>query len=284
MSLDLGSAKTGQFQIGIAEIRIGKTTEAGKLTQDHSIGLLQNATVKYAQETTDLEAGLPKATVATVITKQTTSVSATAYEFTAKNLRVMLSDKSALDAAAVLLAPTVSTTPITVSALANKGATTLTVANAVITGVKVGDMFVVYPAGSPQDLSVLTLSSTPTAGEITSKTLTFTGTPTLFELPLGSIIYQVESVGLGSSAQTQYFSMDIVGKDQLTGKPYGFQLWKVAVVSGLEFSFSSDNFATLGLEFKVMKPTVDDLNGDLAYVRSINSANPYGRAILAPKA
>jgi hypothetical protein len=388
----LGSAKSSKFQIGASEIRIGPLERAGRLTQDDSIGLLQSASVNYTQESTDLEGGLPKATIATVITKTGLTVSASAYEYTLKNMKIMMNDASAFTdvtsagfslnmAAASAAATSLPTTAIpagtysvekvtaagiatyvtaTVAAdstagvsykllntagqvvhtlkvgssfkLNNDSATTYTLNSIALTftagsvssialgttalvtaltgidvassvgaqawtdvvktatspaagaltldvqvngaGLKKDDVLVAYPAGKPEQMTVLVLSA-----DASGQTLNFANTPLLFALTAGDTIYKADNAGIGGNTTTNYFAMDIISKDQSTGKPVGFQLWKVAVTSGLDFSFSGDSWGTTSMAFKAMLPTADDVaaSGKLAHTGTFNSKNPYGR-------
>ena len=388
----LGSAKSSKFQIGSAEIRVGALNRAGKLTQSDSIGLLQSATVNYTQESTDLEGGLPKATIATVITKTGLTVAASAYEYTLKNMKIMMNDATAftdttvvgfnLQLAAATLGATALTTTVfaaseyivkkvtsagveslvdvavvsdstagvaykiqdlsgkvlhtitqgsqfkvnsdpantyavsavsvqfaagvfttvtvTTSALATavtlndvassigaqewadviKSGTTSAVGATSLqvqvggSGLLKGDTLVVYPKDKPEEMTVLVLSA-----DVVGQTLNFANTSLLFALKAGDTIYKADNAGIGGNATTSYFTMDIIGKDQATGKPMGFQLWKVAVTSGLDFSFSGDAWGTTSMAFKAMLPTSADTlaGGDLAHTSTYNSKNPYGR-------
>lgn len=90
--LPLGSAKTGNFQIGNAELRFGAMSKAGQLTQAHSAGLTESTSVKFDQQKQELKAGLPKQLVDSVITETSINVTANAYEYTRSNIKVMLNE------------------------------------------------------------------------------------------------------------------------------------------------------------------------------------------------
>lgn len=402
----LGQAKSSKFQIGSAEIRVGALARAGQLTQADSIGLLQSATVNYTQEATDLEGGLPKATIATVITKTGLTVAASAYEYTMKNMKIMMNDSSAfsasassyikisaksggssagatdaavfvplstsdisgtylesIDSGAVMVLNPVVTADATVGKtfkVINAGssatqtsftigdkvtlgedtanqftiaAVTSTISGSTLTGLSLrlqpgsglavpattsgvtsikavtsavlgfesttvgtapkttataistvasvsglvvaNDIVIAYPLGQPENMSVLVVTSA------SGTTINFdnTKTPLLFELSAGSVIYKADNAGIGGNTTTSYFAMDIIGKDQSTGKPMGFQLWKVAVTSGLDFSFSGDAWGTTSMAFKAMIPTSAELasGGALQQISGYSTTNPYGR-------
>jgi hypothetical protein len=97
MANAIGGAKTGKFLISQPEIRVGPLSRAGRLTTLDSVGLLETATFNFSNETTKLQAGLPKTTYDTTVTGQSGSVTAQAYEYTANNLRLLLNEKNMRD-------------------------------------------------------------------------------------------------------------------------------------------------------------------------------------------
>ena len=97
MANAIGGAKTGKFLISQPEIRIGPLNRAGRLTTLDSVGLLETATFNFSNETTKLQAGLPKTTYDTTVVSQSGSVTAQAYEYTANNLRLLLNENNMRD-------------------------------------------------------------------------------------------------------------------------------------------------------------------------------------------
>ena len=90
---NLGTARTKNFQIGNAELRIGRLEDAGRLIQEnHSVGLLQSANVNFSQQVTELKGGLPLQVIDSVVTETSATVTANAYEYTRKNIRAMLNE------------------------------------------------------------------------------------------------------------------------------------------------------------------------------------------------
>jgi hypothetical protein len=141
-----------------------------------------------------------------------------------------------------------------------------------------GDILVTYPAGSPQSLSVLQVASVSAQPNAVGSVITFnaSSTPLLFNSNPGDIIYRTDDIGLGYNTTTQYFTMDVLSTDHATGRPYGFRFWKAAVSSGLDFSFSTDNYGTTPLAFKILKPSLADLQSSLQGIAPIQSLRPYG--------
>ena len=394
MSSTIGSSKSNKFQIGSAEIRIGPLSRAGQLTSADSVGLLQSASVNFANESVDLEGGLPKTLIDTVIVKQTATVQASAYEYTTNNLKVMLNagvgrdsrpdytfqvaNSVAANATSIsFVIPTDLTASLSATAATAIGASVTSTSGTVYTYDSVGtklmefnttpmvvtvagvetvvvpsglvyasdstgkvtltwtitapgvvipanttlkstsilggagaldlyegtvsgavsnpasatsftcnipasymsdkDTLVIYPAGQPQNMSIVVVSSQPTSsGGVTTVNIGY-GSKLLFALKAGDIVYRADDIGLGYNTTTQYFTLDVLTSDHATGRPTGFRFWKAAVSSGLDFSYSSDNFGTTPLSFKILKPSDTDLSaGDLASVSAQVEKHPYG--------
>jgi len=274
----LGTPITNKFQIGNAELRIGPMNLANKLTQANSVGLLQSATVNFQQESVDLEAGLPKTLIDTVITKTNVTIDAQAYEFSRKNMRVMMNNGTEVAGSVSEYAGEVAVSSLIIGTTTTETLdTTLLLADVVV-----GDMVVVYDPASPQNVSLIkiTAKAARTAPAATMATITFdaTATPLLFSAPAGTLIYKANQLGLGASTATNYFTADVIGLEHSTGRPTGWKFWKVAVSGGLEYAYNSDNFAVTPLKFKVLMPTAADYTGTglLTHVAGLIPSHPFG--------
>jgi len=262
----IGSAVTNKFHIGSAEVRIGALAEANQLTPAHSVGLLQSAVVNFNQESVDLEGGLPKTLIDTVITKTNVTVTAQAYEYSRKNIRVMVNEGTEA-------AGSVTAYESTLTAQATPASNSLTFTTMTVTP-QIGDMVVCYPAGEPEKISILRV----TGGTTGSVSFDPTKTPLLFTLPIGSVVYKANQIGLGNTTKTNYFSLDVVGLEHSTERPTGFKFWKCAISGGMEYSYSNDNFAVTPLTFKVLQPSAADYSagGNLAHLADVIPGHPLG--------
>ena len=88
----LGAPSTNKFNIGTAEVRIGPMASANKLTQSHSIGLVDNATVEITQNSVDLLGGFPQVLVDTAVISQEATMTATLREFSQRNFNVLIGE------------------------------------------------------------------------------------------------------------------------------------------------------------------------------------------------
>jgi hypothetical protein len=272
----LGTPRTNKFHIGNAELRIGPLSMANKLTQAHSVGLLQSATVNFNQESVDLEGGLPKQLIDTVITRTNVTISAQAYEYSRKNIRMMINE------GAESVAPSEYSGEVAVSYTAGTTATEVIQTTLLLDDVTVGDMLVIYNVGAPEKVSVVKVASKAarTAPNATMAEITIDGTktPVLFDAPQGTLIYKANQIGLGNTSSTNYFAAEIISLEHTTGRPKGFSFWKCAVSGGMEYAFNNDNYAVTPITLKVLTPAASEYGAgeDLVHLADIIPTHPYG--------
>ena len=85
-SSDLGTARTENFMLSTAEVRIGEVGSLQTLNGDDSIGLVKNVAITGEMETTDLGQGIQNRTVFSVITSATLNIATEVYEYTPKTV------------------------------------------------------------------------------------------------------------------------------------------------------------------------------------------------------
>jgi hypothetical protein len=269
----LATPVTNKFHIGSPEIRLGPMTKANKLTQANSVGLLQQANVKFNQTSVDLKAGLPKTIVDTAVTETEVTVDAQAYEYSRKNIRIMINE------GAEVLTPIEFNGLVTTAVVAATTGNTDIETDILLTDVAVGDLVVVYNPAAPQNLSVVKVTAKAVVATDKAKiTIDNTKTPLLFDASVGDVVYKANQIGLGNSTATNYFSCDVLGQEHSTGRPVGFRFWKAALGGGLDYSFSSDNFAVTPLTIKIMQPSAAEyaVGGPLAHLAEIIPIHPFG--------
>jgi len=146
--------------------------------------------------------------------------------------------------------------------------------------VTVGDLLVIYSPTNPQNVSVVQVTAKAAAAVPANANVQIdnTKTPLLFNVAIGDIIYKANQIGLGNASATNYFAVQVLGLDHSTGRPVGFNFWKAAISGGLEYSFSSDNFASTPLTFKVLQPSAAEygVGGPLNHVSGLMANHPYG--------
>lgn len=262
----LGSPITRKTQIGTSEVRVGALSAANKLTQAHSIGVVDNVTIEVSQETLDLEAGFPKLPIDTAITKQSASVTATLREYSRRNLKLMLgegvSSSAVTDVATTLTAnETVGATAIDVVAIAN-----------ITPGMLVG----IYPAARPEELSVCRVDNA------TNNIVTLdANTPTLFAYNGASEtvhMYALHPVAIGAVSKANYFSVQVLRQDRQSGRPVGYNFWKASIGSGMTDAGNADDFSSTDLSIKILVPAATEYagGGSMAHLADIIPVHPVG--------
>ena len=263
----LGSARTRQWNLGVAELRITPLTSAGKALQSHSVGLLDTAVIEVAQESIRLEGGFPRKLVDTAIVSQSATVRATLREYSRRNLQVLLG------AGVPASLPVDTATTLSGSTIA--GATTLTVASG--TGIVMGDTLVVYPRSKPEELSVVMVAS------VTSNTVTLASdTPLLvaYNSANGPVdVFNAHPVAIGAVAQTQYFGVQLIQRNPSSGRPRVFDFWKGSIASGMTFETSASDYGSTELQIEILEPAADEygVGQPLAHLGGIIPSFPSGR-------
>ena len=265
---NLGAPKTTKFQIGTAEVRVGPMTSALRLTQAHSIGLIDNVTVEIAQDSVDLEGGFPRAPVDTAIVRRNGTITATLREYSRRNIKLMMGEGIAgaePTDAKTLIVTNLATAGASFDVSGGDGALFVT-----------GDLWVIYPDGRPSEITVVRVLS------VATDTVTLDAdTPALHDYD-GTAetinIYKAQSVGIGSVQTTNYFSVEVLQVERKTGRPVGFQIWKATIASGMTLGSNAEDFASNDLALKVLDPAAADYTatGDLFHVSDIIPLHPQG--------
>lgn len=261
--MKLGSATSNSFLIGTSELRVGPLASAGKLSQAHSIGLVDSVTVTVGQKTVDLMGGFPQTTVASAVVEQTAQISGVLREYSRRNIGVMLG-------AGILAAATAVETTIAADLAAN--ATTVTVASAA--GLAVGDVVVIYQEGRPELVSVVKITAIAT-NDLTIAANTLANA---YTAALGTIhLYKANQIAIGDVDQVHYFSASTVAIGA-SGKPEGFNFWKVSVGGDGVFQNNPKDFSSTTLNLKVSQPTFEDLDtgGSLNAIAGQATDHPLG--------
>lgn len=268
--MPIGSPQTEKFEIGTAELRVGPLTAAMKLSQAHSIGLLDKVMVEATVETAKLEGGFPRRTVAEAIIRETVSVTATVREYSRRNIRLALG--YGVEAAP----PTDLTQDITARTAAVVGTDggTVTVAAA---GFVAGTVVALYPANEPEKVVLSkVLSVTGTGPYIVALEESFPITADI--TATGCKIMAAREVALGGNEGISYFTLQAIQREFSSGKPKTFVVWKASVGSGLRWDNNATDFAATDIQFNAIVPTEADVavGGPLNHVAGFIADYPYG--------
>lgn len=264
----LGAPQTSKYKIGTAEVRIGALSNANKLTQAFSVGLLDSVTVEATQTSVDLKGGFPKFLADTAIVEQAVTVTATLREYSRRNLKLMLGegveDVEPADFQSMMADDNIL------------GATTLDVTAADGASFTAGDLIIIYKKDVAEEVTVARVDS------IATDTLTLdTNTPLLHAYNgTTDTVYVViaHAVPLGAIVKTSYFCMDVIESERATGRPLQWKFWKCALAAGMTVASNADDFASMDFQAKALAPAAADYGtgGDLEHMAAIIPANPMG--------
>lgn len=244
MAIKLGSPRTTKFSIGTAELRVGPQAAAMKLKQEHSVGLIDNATVEVTQESVDLSGGFPKVLVDTAVVSQESSITATLREYSRRNLQLMLGEG---------VVPTASE-PLDASAVvdASLSAGGVIIPVAATAGFNASDMVIIY-GNSDTTKAEVTVGKVASVEADVSITLV-AETPTLHDIVSGDLVYLANQVAIGAIVETNYFSCQLLQVERASARPIGFDFWKGAIGGGMTFATNAEDFASTELNIKLLQP------------------------------
>lgn len=261
--MSLGQAKTNRFQIGTAELRVGPLANAGKLTQAHSVGLIDEAKVSYSREVAQLMGGFPKKLVDETPISEVTTITATLREYSRKNLGILLG-QGVLSAATDLNDD--ATGVMT-------GTAALPVIPVVGTPFAVNDTVTGYIVGRPDLVFVARVLAKDVADiDVTPIDATlFTEINAAITAGSTLRIFRAAVVNVGDLSDTEYFSASLVQKDLKTGRPLVFNFWKVSAKGGMDYATNASDYASTELSLEVLEPTAADygVGGELVHLAAV---------------
>lgn len=264
----LGSAKTSKFAIGTAELRIGPLTSAGLLTQAHSVGLIDSASLNVTQNVVDLKGGFPQVIMDTAVTEQSAEITATLREFSRRNLGILLGQ--GLLYASNTDGATDAKTTLSASATASATSLSLTAG----AGFAANDWIVVYSENDPGSSVVTKIAS------ISSNTVTLdSGLALPAAAASGAIVAKLAPIAVGAVTTVNYFAVQLVTLDRATGRPRVSNFWKAAVGSGMNLANNATDFASTELTLKLLQPSLADYGtsgSELYHLRNVIPTNPIG--------
>lgn len=248
----LGSAKTNRFMIGTAELRVGAMSAAAKLTQAHSVGLIDNASVNYSRETAQLVGGFPQKVVDETPKAENTTITATMREYSRRNLGIMLGQGTLTDAADVIT---------TASGVMTGAAAAPVLPTATTTGFMAGDTCVAYVVGQPELVAVVVIGTVTASTSIALGAMDsdlFTAINAAVTAGRTLKLFKAALISVGNLSQTEYMAVSLVQKDLKTGRPIVFNFWKCSVQGGLDYGTNADDYASTELTLNVLEPAASE--------------------------
>lgn len=246
----LGSAvDSAQLDIGSVEVRVGALSSAGKLTQAHSLGVVDSFTFEGTINSVSYNALFPSKQIATAIIENLSKATLTYGENSVRNLNLHFGN--GLVASVVANATTLATTTAA-------AATSFTVATGTGSTIAAGETYMIYPAGHPELMSLVQVASisTDTVTVVTGQSL-----PVAYDLTVYPVVHVVKSqaVGFGAASYTQYFTVDAIKVGFTDGKPRVWRIWKASIGGTASIASSRTDFARPSMELSILAPDVKDV-------------------------
>lgn len=229
-----GLALTDNFMLSTASVMIGPVEDLHDLNPaDNAIGLVKNFQINSEPSYTELMQGVKGSVVFSTMTANPVRASMEAYEYTARNLKFALGlDGSTTNPM------TINTTVATIVP-ASPAQKTLVLASGAGANFSPGDTILIDKNGD-DDFVIRKV--------VSKSTDTLTLDEFLPAIAVGTAVYKVNAIDVGSKADQPFLSAKIAGK-LANGKPAVILIPKMRITKGFAMAFSSENYGNLPLEF-----------------------------------
>lgn len=226
-----GLALTDNFMLSTASVMIGLVEDLHDLNPaDHSIGLVKNFQINSEPSYTELMQGVKGSVVFSTMTANPVRASMEAYEYTAKNLKFALG----LDGTATN--PMTVNSTVTTIVPASPAQKTIILTSG--TGFLAGDTILI-DKNNDDDFVIRKIVSVSTN--------TLTVDEFLPAVAVGTTVYKVNAVDVGSKVDQPFLSAKVAGK-LANGKPAVILIPKMRITKGFAMAFSSENYGNLPIE------------------------------------
>ena len=226
-----GEAKTTNFAVGTATVMLGPLASLMDLNSaNHSIGLVKNLSVNTDATYLELTQGVRNNLVYSVMTGQTTRITAEVYEMTARNLTYGLG----LDGTA-LVAQTAATT---LSTNMNANVALAQMVNGAV--FNVSDWISFQPDLTSDEVQFRKITAIATNNVTVSANV-----PLL--IPAGALVKRMNFINVAGEATPDFLSMKVAGQ-LADGAPVVMLFPKVRITKGFTMGFNTDNYGNLPFE------------------------------------
>ena len=239
---DLGTAKSENFMLSTAEVRIGPQGSVFDLDESYSIGLVKNFNLSAEMTETTLAQGLRNRPVYSVITGAVVTATMEVYEYTPKNLAYGLG----------LATGTVYTDKITTTASASVtgNGTVVAVSVADESNFSAGDYALIT---TTKGIVVRTVASTA-AGELTFDQ----AFPTGVDIESGAEIGRTNVLSVGNPSN-EFYSAKVITR-LADGTDMAVLIPKLRIIRGFNLSVTTQDFGNMPFEMSTYDLVESDAN------------------------
>lgn len=246
--MSYGLANTNRFMLGAASILLGPQADLFNMTRaTNSIGMVKNFSLVTEPSFADLTQGVKNTLVYSVMNGHTARVSAELYEYTPKNLAYLASLNGGTFTPSTNIETTVATA---VAGAPGSPATSVLVASG--TGFAIGDWILIQSATQVDDAIVTKVTA------VVTNTLTVApGVGRAFSV--GATVRRMNYTAIAEKTDPPFFSALVLGQ-LANGDEIALALPKVRITSGLNLTFSSDDYGNMPLEMAIFDLVSTDPN------------------------
>jgi hypothetical protein len=270
--------KNNAFLLGEATLMLAPYSDATSVFDltpaAHSIGMVRSVQVTEESDKIELRKGIKQLLVDSQKSNVRVGVSAEVFEFNAQNLYYSLSSAQTAVAPKRGKLKNAVTGPATTFIV-----NTDPLPGETATGISaVGDI----PSGAtivlqhPTDTDYILPVKVTAATTVATNDYTVTAAvPTGMSFPIGSKCWVVNEIGLGSTADQDFFKAKIVGTLSNNGRPMAVVIPKLKIMKGFALNFDEGNYTSMPFEFDPYMLTAAEATGRLAEIGTTKMMHAY---------
>lgn len=272
------AVKTNAFLLSEATLMMAPFGSASvfELTPSaHSVGMVRNVQLSQESDQVELRKGIQQLLVDSKKSNVRTMLTAEVFEFSAQNMFYSLSmNKTAAAPKRGKLKTAVSgaTATIVVNTDPMPGDSTSGITSA--TDIPSGATILLQVPGESNDYTLpvrVTAATTMTGGDFTVTA----AIPAGMNFPVGTRVWVVNEVPLGSTADQDFFCVKISSTLSNNERPVNLVLPKVKISKGFQINFDEANYGSMPFEFMPYFLTASEVSGRLTEIGTSQMGTTY---------
>lgn len=270
--------KNNAFLLGEATLMLAPYSDATSVFDltpaAHSIGMVRNVQVTEESDKIELRKGIQQLLVDSKKSNVRVGISAEVFEFNAQNLFYSLSRATTAVAPKRGKLKTAVTGPqatfvVNTDPLPGESATGISAVGDIPNG---ATLIIQHATDTDYILPVKVTATTTVA--TTDYTVT-AAVPSGMSFPAGSKVWVVNEIGLGDTAEQDFFKAKIVGTLSNNSKPMAVVIPKLKIMKGFTLNFDEGNYTSMPFEFDPYMLTSAEATGRLAEIGTSKMIHAY---------
>lgn len=272
--------KTNAFLLGEATLMMAPfgSTPVHELTpDDHSLGMVKNIQLGQTSDNVQLKKGIQQLLVDSKKSNTQTTLSCEVFEFSAQNILYSQSiNQQAVAVKRGKLKTAVNgpqaTIVINTDPLPGDASSGITAASDIPNGATI---LLQIPEALGQNDYVLPVRVTAATTTATGDYTITAAVPAGMSFPVGTKVWVVNEIGVGSTQEQDFFSVKAVGTLSNNERPVTLIFPKVKVSKGFQINFDEGNYTSMPFEFSPYLLTASEITGRLAEIGTKQMGKVY---------